>query len=1253
MKRNTLVCLLVAIFLGLTTWSSGHSQEKAQARYAAASLRGREVVSYSRLPLAFEANKGQVAPQARYLARGQGFTLFLTQNDAILQLRKSGPANQPAATGSNHQPESLALLPSPVTAATFNEISQASSASSADVVDVKLLGANRNAQIAATEKLPGHTSYFLGNDPRHWHTNIPNYARLRYRGIYRGIDLAYYGHEGQLENDFLVAPGSDPNQIRLGLKGADSLHVNASGDLVLAVSGGNVYLRRPVAYQGTGASRRQVAVHYVLRAANEVGFALGAYDRNQELVIDPVLSYATYLGGSGGDVGYSIAVDTSGNAYVTGTTASVNFPTTSGNQAILGGGRDVFVTKLNPSGTSLLYSVFLGGGNLDRSTGIAIDSSGNAYLSGYTSSTDFPVTSGAFQQTNNGNTDAFLAKLDATGLSLSYATYLGGTGIDYGRGVAVDASGDAFITGSTQSNDFPTMSPLQVGLDGGSDAFVAEFDPTGASLLYSTYLGGSGSDEGLAITLDGSGNPYVAGYTFSNNFPTQSPFQSALSGSSDAFVSEIDPGTSSLVFSTYLGGSSSESANSIAVDSAGSVYVAGNTTSSSFPVTSGAFQSAYGGGQGDAFITKLTAGATQMVYSTYLGGSGLDQANSIALDSSNEAFVTGFTQSSNFPLLDALQRVLGITGASSCGTTPCADAFITKLGPSGNLVYSSYLGGSATDLGQAVAASASGTAYLTGSTNSINFPVIAGAPQSSYAGTNSSTNVFVARVDAQDAPAAALSPQSLDFGNQPINVASNPRAVTLVNAGSAPLNISGVAVTGQFSQTNDCGSVVPAGGGTCTIQVTFTPTQTGAVTDQVTVTDDAGGSPQTITVIGTGVTSAGTLSLSPSSLTFPAQTVGQTSAAQTIQLANTSNTAVTISSITTSGDYAQTNTCGALPAVLNSGSSCSISVTFTPTASGNRAGGLTIEDDALNSPQSVALSGEGNAVFSLSANVRSEVLLVGTKSTTFTITASAPSSFQDNINLACTNGTCTFNPASITAGQSSTVTVTGLTPNSANPFDFSVKGSSGQQSSTVALTIFFQDFTLSQTAPTPPLQTVTAGNSTTYKVTVTPINGFNQVVLLSCANVPQLTTCTFTPPGLTMDGTNSLTSTMTVQTTASTSSFLQPPPPGGTPPWGHFAFQWWVYLLAIFMIFAAAFVVAGRRVFGLAPLKLRASFAVLILVASLSALATACNNTYYGPTTTPVATGTPPNTYTISIVGTLGSDSSIKRATTVNLSVAP
>lgn len=1213
----------MALAFGFTTWSSDYGQARGSVGIAQTAHKGKEVISEIHFPLSFEPNEGQVNPRAKYLARGRGYTLFLTRGGAVLRLDKER-AGRAAGTS--------------------------------DVVCLKLLGANRDAGITASGQLPGHTSYFIGNNPHNWHTDIPNYGRVSYHRIYPGIDAAYYGRQGRIENDFIVSAGSDPGLIRLGIKGAKNLHLNRAGDLVLAVNGGDVYLRRPRAYQGQGKARKNVAVHFALRSGNQVGFTLGHYDHSRKLVIDPVLTYSTFLGGSGNDSGYAIALDSAGDAFVTGSTASSAFPTTGG-QASLAGGSDVFVTKLNPAGTALLYSVYLGGGNLDRATGIAVDSSGDVYLTGYTSSTDFPVTPGSYQQTNSGSTDAFVAKLDPSGLNLTYSTYLGGGGTDYGRGIAVDASGDAFITGSTQSTDFPTMDPLQIGLDGGSDAFLSELDPTGANLLYSTYLGGSGADEALAIALDGSGHPYIAGYTFSSNFPTQAAFQSALSGASDAFVAEIDPSTSSLIFSTYLGGTGTDSANSIAVDSVGSIYLAGSTSSTDFPGTSGTSAS-----QGDAFVAKLTPGGTGLVYSTYLGGSGLDQANGIALDSSGDAFVTGFTQSSDFPLMDALQRVLGITGAGSCGSSNCADAFVTKLDPSGAMVYSTFLGGSATDLGQAIAVDSSGAAYLTGSTASSNFPVIAGAPQSTYAATNSSTNAFVAKVSPQDAPAVALSPQTLNFGNEALNTPSTQQTVTLVDAGSSPLTINTIVASGQFSQTNNCGSLVSAGGGTCTIQVIFTPTQTGPVTDQIAITDNAQTSPQTITVTGTGVTAGGGLTLTPTSLSFAPVTVGQTSSAQTVQLVNTGNTAVNISAIDVTGDYSETNTCGSLPTVLNVGGACSVSVAFSPTQTGSRTGTLTVQDDATNTPSSVSLSGTGNPVFSISANARSSVLLIGTQTTTFTISAAAPSSFQGTINLACTTGTCTFNPSSITAGETSTLTVSGLSSSTANPFDFQVRGTSADQTADASLSIFFQDFSLSQTPPSPPLQTVTAGSVTApYTVTVTPSNGFSGVVLLGCQNLPQGTnataqnpdtTCTFSPPGLVLNGTPA-TSTLTISTTASTNSLAPPLPPAGSPPWGHVSWEWWALLALFCLAVGVAFVFAGRRIRALRPMKVRLSFAAFMLAITLTALATACNSNYVGPSTTPVANGTPAGTYTVTIVGTLGSNGSIKRTTTVNLAVSP
>jgi len=1223
LKKDAGVCLLGPVFAAIAILALGVSRGEAQVRFAEVGRASQERVSYNNLPLSFEVNRGQTDSRVKFLSRGQGYTLFLTRRDAVLSLQ-AGAGNRSVRERG------------PVTSV---------------AVRLRLMGEASSAQVRGEEPLPGYSNYFIGNHRDGWHTHVANYARVRYRQIYPGIDLVYYGRQGRLENDFMVSPGARPESIRLGVEGAKAVHLDAAGDLVLKVSGGAIYLRRPRAYQGSGAGRREVAVHYVLGAGKQIGFGLGRYDRRQELVIDPVLAYSTYLGGAGSDVGYGIAVDSSGDAYVTGTTASLNFPTTSVGQSASGGGSDAFVTKFNPSGTSFAYSVYLGGSGDDTAAGIAIDSSGDAYVAGYTYSTNFPTTSGAFQVASAGNGDAFLTKLDPSGSTLGYSTYLGGSGRDYGYAVGVDAAGDAFVTGSTQSTDFPTMSPLQVGNDGFTDAFVTEFNPLGTALLYSTYLGGTGGDVGYALAVDSSGNPYIAGYTTSPDFPTQSALQSSLAGGADAFITEINPETSSLVFSTYLGGSGQDIAYSLALDSSDDIYLAGSTSSNDFPVAGNPFQ-ASNHGQSDAFVAKLTPGATQLVYSTLLGGSSADQANAIALDSAGDAFVTGFTQSSDFPLADALQRILGISGASTCGATLCSDAFVTKLSSSGSMVYSTFLGGNAADIGQAIAVDAAGAAYVTGRTASANFPVIAGAPQSTYAASSPNSNVFVAKVSLQDAPAVALTPQKVNFGNQAINNPSDPQTIMLINAGSAPLGITAITASGDFSQTNDCGTVVPAGGGTCTIQVTFTPSQAGPITDQVTIADNAQRSPQTITVSGTGVTSAGTLTLSTPVLSFSAVTVGDTSSAQPVQLVNTGNVPVTVTSIDMTGNFTETNNCGTLPVVLNAGAACTINIVFAPAASGNLSGAMKVQDNAINNPQGVSLSGTGNAVFSLSANVRSTVLLIGTQSATFTITPTAPSSFQNNITLSCSTGTCSFNPPIITAGESSTLTVSGLSPTSPNPTNFAVIGNSSGQSSSVALTIFFQDFSLSQTPPSPPVASITAGQSATYKVTVSPSNGFNQVVLLSCTNLPQATTCTFSPPGLTLNGT-AATSTLSVNTTAETSSIAGPPPSGTPPPGSHPEFNGWAWLAVLCMVFAAAGVLIERRLRGTAPLRLRAAFAVLAASVLLVSLVAACNQTYVGPNTKPAVTGTPANTYTIGIVGALGSNNSITRTTSVNLAVAP
>jgi len=560
---------------------------------------------------------------------------------------------------------------------------------------MRLVGANPNAEARGVEELPGKSNYFIGNDPSKWRTNVPNYAKVEYRDVYPGVDLVYYGNGGQLEHDFVVAPGADPRAIRFAVEGAEKMELDARGDLVLHASGTEARFRTPVVYQEAGGLRQEVAGGFVLRGQSafrnpqsEIAFQIGSYDPSRPLVIDPVLVYSTYFtvgqaiavdlsgnayvcgGGTvkkikadGSALVYSsviagagctgVAVDASGNAYVTGSTNSTNFPTASPLQSTHGGGYDAFVAKLNAAGSALVYSTYLGGSDADRGYGIAVDSSGNAYITGQTSSTNFP-TVGPLQATNSGNYDAFVAKLNAAGSALVYSTYLGGSGYDYGYGIAVDSSGNAHVAGQTWSTDFPTASPLQASFGGGiEDGFVAKLNAAGSALVYSTYLGGSGGEYGYGIAVDSSGSAYVTGYTDSTNFPTVDPLQAANSGAYDAFVAKLNAVGSALVYSTYLGGSGYDWGTGIAVDSSGNAYIAGRTESTDFP-TASPFQ-ATNSGNSDAFIAKLNAAGSALVYSTYLGGSDLDQSNGVAVNSLGSAYLTGLTWSTNFPTASPLQ----------------------------------------------------------------------------------------------------------------------------------------------------------------------------------------------------------------------------------------------------------------------------------------------------------------------------------------------------------------------------------------------------------------------------------------------------------------------------------------------------------------------------------------------------------------------------------------------------------------------
>ncbi|MGC9516192.1 MAG: SBBP repeat-containing protein [Methanomicrobiales archaeon] len=575
-------------------------------------------------------------------------------------------------------------------------------------------------------------SYFKGNDPNNWHTNLQTYNLINLGEIYPGIVIKLRATGSNIEKLFFISPGANPDNIRIQILGADQLQTDEKGNLNIKSTGfEQVSMSPPKAYQ----DKNDVEVKYQT-TGNTYQFQIGNYNQNQELIIDPALEYSTYLGGTNSEFSLSIAVDNSGSAYITGYTYSTNFPTTPGAyQTTNAGSWDAFVTKLNPTGTDLIYSTYLGGTEDDYGVGIALDNSGSAYITGYTYSNNFPTTPDAYQTTNAGNYDVFVTKLNPTGTALQYSTYLGGTSTEYGVGVAVDNSGSAHITGYTYSNNFPTTpGAYQTTNNSNYDAFVTKLNPTGTDLIYSTYLGGSGPDDGVGIAVDNSGSAYIAGYTYSNNFPTTpDAYQTTNNGNADAFVTKLNSNGTDLIYSTYLGGTDNDYGVRIALDNSGSAHITGYTHSTNFPTTPGAYQTT-NNGYVDAFITKLNPTGTDLIYSTYLGGTDDDVGMGVALDNSGSAHITGYTYSTNFPTTP---------GAYQTINNGNADAFVTKLNPTGTaLQYSTYLGGNGPDDGVGIAVDNTGSAYIAGYTTSTNFPTTPGAYQTT---NNGNTDAFVAK----------------------------------------------------------------------------------------------------------------------------------------------------------------------------------------------------------------------------------------------------------------------------------------------------------------------------------------------------------------------------------------------------------------------------------------------------------------------------------------------------------------------------
>ncbi len=691
--------------------------------------------AYNALPLSFEPNVGQTDSRVQFLARAPGYGLFLTGPETVLRLH--------GATG---------------------EV----------VVRWQFIGANRRMRGEGVDPQPGTANYFFDSDPARWRSRIPTYGKVRYKDVYPGIDVIYYANRRQLEYDLVLAAGADPGWIRLAFPGARHLYVAENGDLVIETGVGEIHQRRPAVYQDSPEGRKPVAGRYVLAANGVAGVRLGAYNPRLPVVIDPVVVYSTLIGGGANETGAGIAVDSSGNAYVTGTTASMDFPVTPPIQTAAHGGKDVFVIKFNTSGSGIVYSTYLGGSGDDIGAAIAVDSSGNAYITGNTFSANFP-TRNAVQASYGGTSsmsfgDAFVAKIDPAGGSLVYSTYLGGGGDDAGFAVAADGSGAAYVTGVTSSGDFPaSAAAFRAFLSGASDAFVTKLSASG-TIAYSTYLGGGATEQGYGIAVDPSGNAYVTGATASTDFPAVNAFQPQCASSgtpfgvscADAFLAKLNASGSGLVYSTYLGGGATDLGRAIAVDASGNAYVAGATNSTNFPVTSNAFQHGFGSGPEDAFLAKFNAAGSALVYGTYLGGTGDDIAYGIAVDAGGAAFVAGSTTSSDFPTASAVR--------SACGSV-CADAFVAAINAAGSaLIYSTYLGGSGTDRALAIAADSLGGVYVTGETTSSDFLTTAGAYQTSLAGPS---DAFVTKLVAGANPTPAitqLTPSSSPPGSPGFNL---------------------------------------------------------------------------------------------------------------------------------------------------------------------------------------------------------------------------------------------------------------------------------------------------------------------------------------------------------------------------------------------------------------------------------------------------------------------------------------------------
>ncbi len=980
---------------------------------------------FGRLPLAFEVNKGQTESKVQFLARGSGYTVFLTSGQMILALRSSVVSTAATNATVDAPKQSSAIASTNLGKASPNK------EASPVAIQINLVGANQNPETIGEGLLPGKVNYFIGNDPKKWRTNVPTYKQVRYRNVYPGIDVVYYGNQSRVEHDFVVNPGADPSQIQLDVKSADHLSIASNGDLVLSKGNDELRLQAPVLYQESQGMRTPVTGSYSVENSTRVSFDIGQYDKTLPLVIDPVLAYSTFLGGSGDDQAAAIGIDATGDTYITGCSASIDFPIASQNGPPPSG-LNAFVAELDPTGSTLVYADYVGGSSYDCSSALTLDSSNDVYITGNTYSADFPTVS-PYQSTNTSTSSAaFVTEISTDGSSLLYSSYLSGSAYTQGNAIGLDSSGDIYVAGWTTATDFPTVSAYQSvaspnqGNQYGQYGFLSEFAAGGASLVYSTYYAGSQNiTQGCGscwpspssvitnMAVDQSGNAYVVGVTNTYDFPTTADAYQATNVTSNnttvGFIGKFNSSGSPL-YSTYYGaGVTSPSyeglfPSAITFDSNGSAYVVGTAYygANAIPITTPNLCDPSQTSCDFGFISKFDPTGETVLYSTYLSSSIDADPLSVLVDSNADAYV--YSQSSGGPPDSLVNPIETYT----CGE----DIFIQEIDPTGGtLLFSTFVGGSADEFPGGMALDSSGNIYIAGYTDSLDFPVMSGAEQNTYPG--GSYDAFVAKISTDVAPAVAISPWSIQFPDTQIGSSSQASIALLRNMGSAPLTISNITVTGDFSETDNCSSGV-ASASNCTLSVTFTPTQAGSESGSITVEDNAAGSPHVISLAGNGF--GPEANLSPSSLTFSGTQLNQTSSPQTVTLTNDGNASMEISNIGVTGEYAQTNNC---PASLGIGSNCQIQVTFTPTTDGSQNGTLSVTDHAAGSPQSVSLSGSA-ADFSMPASGGSSTIQPGDVATYQFSISSAEGTHPSTISLRCADlpasATCTINPTQVTPG---------------------------------------------------------------------------------------------------------------------------------------------------------------------------------------------------------------------------------------------